>query len=217
MSRTTISAKHSSLKNTSTAEGPTLPPCVVWLAALLMAAMLLAGCTTRYMPVQQPGVQVVDDTAVLLDTDLRLTVTKRDWLRQPDAVNDYYTTFYVQVRNMSISEVQSVSPAEFGMLDGQQSQFDPVPTGEVASLLLDRDPYARYVGDLSLTPTERDDRIRQQTEARANLQTYAFAFGDILPGATKSGYIFFNRLPSGNSELSFVFRQRPVRFARIKD
>jgi len=185
-------------------------------SALLLALLFaLSACAMQYMPVSGNGVLVEDDTAVRVTDDMRLSASMRLWLREPTSLPEYYTTVLISVRNTS-DEVITIKPQDVSLLDDMGRQYDAVPTQQVAELLLDRDPQTHFAGDLTLTAQQRDDLMRSQTDARANLQEKSFPFGDLLPGATKGGFVFFHRLPAPNRACTFVFRGEQVRFEMQK-
>ncbi len=62
---------------------------------------------------------------------------------------------------------------------------------------------------------EQKQVMEQWRTAQNNLITYSFHFGKILPGAKKSGFIFFPKLESGNAECELRYNSMGIKFVRF--
>ncbi len=182
-------------------------------AGLLLAIVILflfAGCATRYYPEPSEHVKVSDDFAVMQIGGISIAIQSKLWAREPHKVNDYFTTYYIIVINSSNERI-TISPDDLKLLDEERSQYDVLSYIKVAEVLL-RD---EFVMD-KFSPFQ--DRSHQATDervmARAYLMQDSFHYGEIMPNARKTGYIFFNRLSPKNERATIIFKNKEINFVR---
>lgn len=184
-------------------------PILVTILAIILA---LTGCVARYYPEQTDRVTVAENYAVLETENFTFAITARAWPREPQKINEYFTSFHVIVMNTSGS-IMSVFPEDIHLLDQNSNQFDAKSLDEITEVLFFRDYEQTRFSPAS-------DRFEQLTSDRmldrANLAQQSFHYGDILSGARKSGYIFFNRIHPRNERLTIIFKGERIVFVRTK-
>ncbi len=182
-------------------------PILVTMLAILIA---LPGCVARYYPEQTDRVSIAENYAVLETENYTFAITARAWPREPQKINEYFTSFHVIVMNTTGSTM-SVSPEDIHLLDQYNNQFDAKSLEQVTEVLYFRDyEHTRF--------SPASERFEQLTSdrmlARANLVQQSFHYGDILSGARKSGYIFFNRIHPRNENFTIIFRDERIVFVK---
>jgi len=68
--------------------------------------------------------------------------------------------------------------------------------------------------DAKLILDEQKNALEKWREAKTNLITYSLNFGEIRPGARRSGFVFFPRLLSKNNRCRILFRDKTIDFIR---
>jgi len=181
---------------------------IMFIIALF--SLLFTGCTTRYYP--QPGdrITVIDNYAILETEDIAFAISPRFWTRDPQNISDFFTTFHLVIRNTSEHPV-TILPGDIYLLDEEMNQYEAMTVAEVADIIFYndfmRDKYRPF-------PDSFEPITGDRMTARANLMHDAFHYGEIFPGARKSGYIFFRRLPSRNSRSIILFKGEEILFLR---
>ncbi|MBN1327354.1 MAG: hypothetical protein JW996_05330 [Candidatus Cloacimonetes bacterium] len=178
---------------------------IVWISFLA----LFAGCSLKYLPQQAPGISVSNDIAILDMKDFLLLVENKSWNREPENLADYFTTFYISISNKTDAPM-TVDAGEINLLDQSENQYDVIPLNYIEQLLLPEELEFSLISDLQNQPLI----IEQWREAKQNLITHSFSFGMILPGAKKSGYVFFPKLNSQNQKCHFFYRNFEIVFFR---
>ncbi|MBN2461345.1 MAG: hypothetical protein JXB60_07030 [Candidatus Cloacimonetes bacterium] len=177
---------------------------------LLLISIVFTACSMRYVPLPSPGVEIVEEVAVISAEDVLLTVENRYWTKEPDNLSDYFSTFFISAKNLTKSSI-NITPEDINLLDQFGNQFDIVSTDYVEKMLLPDDFDLRIV---ELVGEKEPALVDEWREAKQNLITYSFHFGTILPGAKKSGFIFYPRLASKNIKCSVIFRNQRINFIR---
>lgn len=183
---------------------------VIFLIVLLFLAISLSNCATRYMPQPTDVITVVDNYALLETDSVAFAISPRVWTREPQRISDLFTTFHVIVKNQTRQKI-SISPNDIFLLDEERNQYDILSVYDVADILF----YDNFMMDKFSTLPERYQQVTgDRLTARANLMQEAFHYGDIMPGARKSGFIFFRRLSPRNRMSIIVFQGEEIVFIR---
>ena len=180
----------------------------------LIIALILTGilfsCSIRYIPVKTVGVRIDNDFAIVKTKEFILTISNKYWIKDPQNLTDYFTTFYVSVRNRTNKNL-SVQPSDFVLLDEYGNQYDAVLPEQVLDLMLPQE--IGFDSLIDITPEERQIKEDWQN-AKNDLMYESFHFGKIYPGARKRGFIFFPRLKSENKKCKIIFKGKEINFVR---
>jgi hypothetical protein len=190
----------------------------IFLGIVLM--LLLSNCATRYLPVVGQGLLVINDACLYQDANSEVVVQNRYWVRDPQDLNDYFTTFHVTVKNRSGSKLNVVS-SDFALLDQNGNQSDPLTVEQVEDILLHNQLQYLVVKNLEdqdeqklVTINDQADTLEEWRRAKRNLISDSFTFGEIFPQAKRTGYLFFPKVNIKNDELTLIYRTQPMKFRR---
>ena len=190
------------------------------LLLLIVLMLIITSCTVKYMPVESQDVKVTDDFAVVKTKAWTFAVENKYWIKEPQDLTDYFTTFYVSIKNRHKKEME-INPSDINLLDEEGNQFDVVMLDYIEQMLLPKQldylVITNLEEDLIETQEIFEDHRRildEWREAKKNLITYSFHFGKILPGAKKSGFIFFPKLDSKNNSCQIIFHNNKINFIR---
>ncbi|MCF7918588.1 MAG: hypothetical protein K9N06_01585 [Candidatus Cloacimonetes bacterium] len=189
-----------------------------WLSLLLL--LVIGSCAVRYLPVGSPGAQIINDAYLYRDSDTELVAQCRYWSREPQNLNDYFTTFYVSVKNNKEQKLQ-VAKTDFALLDQNGNQFDPLTVEQIEDILLHNELQYLVIKNVEEKEVDRLVTLNDQTNileewrrAKRNLLSDSFGFGEIYPNAKRSGYIFFPKAKVSNDELTLIYKDKLLKFRR---
>lgn len=181
---------------------------------LLLVLLALSACVPRYyVPVPGNGISKEEQYAVLRTDSLMVAVRSQAY----PGGNDFSNRFFcirVVVRNLGTG-VNKLGTNNFSIL-AKGRQYDYIPLQYVlsnlqTSYLLENgnmidDPFA-----LQLT----NEQERQQEYALELMSEY-FAFGDLLPGGSKEGYLFYDKKILSSDAFSIDLMGKRVDFVLRK-
>jgi hypothetical protein len=182
------------------------------LSGIIILILLLstASCTTRYQAQPTDRVSVLDNYALLETEGVAFAITPRLWTREPQRVSDFFTTFHIIVKNQTDKPLV-INAEDLVLLDEERNQYDALDIPDVSHIVF----YDDFLSDKFSPLPERGDTFSgERMTGRANLLQEAFHYGDIRPGARKSGFIFFRRLPGGNRIITILFKDEEIVFVR---
>jgi phage anti-repressor protein len=172
--------------------------------SLLLLVLIFSACTIKYVPVQTDGVTIADDFGVNRTKAYTFAAANEYWNKEPQELTNYFTTFYVSIQNRTRDELQ-VEVNDFGLIDQNGNQFDVITHDYIEKLLAPRQIDYLLINENKEELLDTEEFFNEQKAvmeewrtAQNNLITYSFHFGNIMPGAKKSGYIFFPKLESEN-------------------
>ncbi|MDD3051381.1 MAG: hypothetical protein PHR06_09565 [Candidatus Cloacimonetes bacterium] len=180
------------------------------LSLFLGLQLIFIGCSSVYFPVESEQIKVQDHYAIIETPKHSLIVSYEYWLREPQRITDYYTTFYVTVINKT-DEMISVDITDFTVLDENNYQYDLIEPELVLDLFSDNEFY--FMREPSLLD-QSDDMFSRRIEAQSNIARYSFSFGKIVSHAQKSGYIFVNKIPAANRKIKLIYRDLEANFEK---
>ncbi len=181
---------------------------------LFLLLVIISSCAINYQPVPQPGVLISENYAILKKTDYTLIVEYRYWIKTPQNLSDYFTTFYITVINKS-KKVLNISPADIYLLDENGKQYDVVPIEDIYNLIFTGEENIKLLFD-EKDENEYKNMLYEKQEAKKNIMNYSFSFGKLVKGAKKTGYVFFNKLPADNRKCKIIFKGDAISFIRTK-
>ncbi len=194
-----------------------------WLMVILLCLIMviISSCTIKYIPVKSENVIITDDYAVIKTKGWTFAAENKYWIKEPQNLTDYFTTFYIQVKNRQNNDFE-IQASDISLLDEDGNQFDVVSLDYIEKLLLPKQLEYLVIANIEsekLTDTQQlfeDQRriLEEWREAKKNLITYSLSFGKIIPGAKKSGFIFFPKLVSDNKSCQLVYRNNTIQFVR---
>ncbi|MCK4312285.1 MAG: hypothetical protein KAW88_06085 [Candidatus Cloacimonetes bacterium] len=187
---------------------------------LIVLMLIITSCTVKYMPVESQDVKVTDGFAVVKTKAWTFAIENKYWIKEPQNLTDFFTTFYVSITNRHKKEME-IGPSDISLLDEEGNQFDVVLLDYIEQMLLPKQLDYLIITNLEedLIETQEifEDHRRildEWREAKKNLITHSFHFGKILPGAKKSGFIFFPKLASKNNSCQIIFHNNKINFIR---
>lgn len=182
----------------------------------LLTLVILAGCTARYLPVASGDVRVSEELAYLKNSEYFFSVERRNWYRQPEDINSYFTCFYVTVKNRSRKDIKVLQKDLF-LIDETENSEEAINPDRLEEYFV---PVAGRMGSSELASgdeVESWNKLQENALAvRNNIFSYSFHFG-ILPAQTqREGYIFFPKLSNKNKKYSLKFRSELIEFRKIE-
>ena len=190
---------------------------------LLLLVLIFSACTIKYVPVQTDGVTITDDFGVNRTKAYTFAAANEYWNKEPQELTNYFTTFYVSIQNRKRDDLE-VEMSDFGLIDQNGNQFDVVTQDYIENLLAPRQIDYLLINENEKEPIDTEEFFNEQKQvmedwrtAQNNLITYSFHFGKILPGAKKSGFIFFPKLESVNAKCELRYNNRIIKFIRLDE
>ena len=188
---------------------------------LLLLVLIFSACTIKYVPVQTDGVTITDDFGVKRTKAFTFAAANEYWNKEPQELTNYFTTFYISIQNRRREEIQ-VGMTDFGLIDQNGNQFDVVTLDYIEKMLAPRQIDYLLINENEEELIDTEEFFNEQKQimeewriAQNNLITYSFHFGKILPGAKKSGFIFFPKLESVNAECELRYNDMGIKFIRL--
>ena len=195
---------------------------------IIIIILITVSCSIKYVPIPTKDIIITEDFAVYKAKDYTFAVENRHWIKDPQELTDYFTTFFVTIKNRT-SEAMEIKPSEIGLLDENGNQFDIVSIDYIERMLLPKQMeylmIANLEDDLFDDDTKKDsvfdelldnqkEHLEMWRNAKRNLMTYSFHFGPIQAGAQKSGFIYFPKLEAGNRQCKISYRNKHIPFVR---
>ncbi len=193
------------------------------LPLLFLLVLIFISCTIKYVPVQTDGVTITDDYGVNRTKAYTFAAANEYWNKDPQEITNYFTTFYISIQNRKRDELQ-VEMSNFGLIDQNGNQYDIVTQDYIENLLAPRQIDYLLINENEKDPIDTEEFFNEQKQlmeqwrtAQNNLITYSFHFGKIMPGVKKSGFIFFPKLESVNSECELRYNEMSIKFIRLDE
>ena len=185
----------------------------VALNVLILLILSVIGCGQHFMPIATDSVKTEEEYGVLKTDDIKLIAANRYWNMDPMDVSEYYTTYYVIIKNRSDSPV-TVNPEDIKLADEFGNQYDAFPDEKVL------DFYEQRVLSKRAILYQDQDRITslesEYETTRRNLMQNSFYFGKLNPGNQKSGFIFFRRVPTNYKTHKLQYKNYEIEFKKLK-
>lgn len=180
---------------------------------ILMFAIIAASCATNYVPLPSKKITVSENYALLKTKHYTLIIDYRYWIKEPQNLTDFFTTFYVSIYNNTKQNI-IVKPSDFHLVDEDGKQYDIVPIKDIYRIMIPQDDNFNLLTEDK--NKNNNNIIEKRQEARRNIMDYSLSYGKIMPGAKKTGYIFFNHLPYKNKKCKIFFKNHTIGFIRLK-
>ncbi|MEA1973227.1 MAG: hypothetical protein U9N34_08050, partial [Candidatus Cloacimonadota bacterium] len=178
----------------------------------LIIALGLSSCAISYLPVESKVVSVNEDFAIINNQQFSLAVKATYWSKEPDLLANYYSVFYISIKNLSDKKF-NIDSNQFSLLDENRNQLDVILKENMIEMLeYEMDDF----NDMFIPPEERKTNLEKRLSGRRNIDKFVFNFGDIMPNATKSGYLLFQELDSKNEKCSFIYKDYEIVFKKEK-
>jgi len=179
-------------------------------SSILIILLLLAGCAVkRFQPAA--GDYLVEDRFAIVRTDSLIVAIRPMSYRSPNnSLNTDYFSLFLRIQNTSDKSIEVPQNSMQILINGKQYSYLPL------NYLMLSQPYDSYpFWPDPLNPlSEQEKSWMQREEDRYALFADAFSFGELLAGARKEGYLFYDDDVSFADSLSVnVFGQR-VNFVR---
>ncbi len=182
------------------------------IICLLFVLGMLSSCAIKYLPVSAEGVTIADDYGIIDRKDFVFAVANKYWVKEPQNLTDFFTTFYISYKNKTEKKI-AIKPNDIGLLDSSGNQFDAVSIDYVLDLLVPKEITFENSFDI---PENQRQIWEDWRDAKNHLMADSFHFGSILPGAKKSGFVFFPKLRSENRTCKIIFQETGIEFVREK-
>lgn len=173
--------------------------------------LVLAGCSvSSFLPM--PGNYTIEEGFAILRTDsLQVVVRPQSYRGSNRDIGNKFFSMYVMVRNISNGKIRI--PRESFSIVSDAKQYDYIPLDFVLGsqqqqLYLDQwqDPFNP---DPLIT-----DELERNLDQYYELMAAYFSFGDLQPGASKEGYLFYGRELNRARHMVFDALGEPIQFIR---
>lgn len=185
----------------------------ILLKLLPTALLLLSGaCSIKpYYPA--PGTPSEDRFAILKNDSLLVAVRPQAYPGSFPELNNRFFPVLIKIKNTTTHQVQ-IPKDTFGIIAAGR-QFDPIPIDVILdmmqqSILLNWPDYNFNMMDTNDFLPETDNLTNQYYE----LLSDAFSYGELLPGGTKEGYLFYDNQIETCDSLTIDILGTPLGFIR---
>lgn len=183
--------------------------------AWILSSIFFAGCVVNYRPVIDKNTLTEKGTTAIYADTVLFMVHDKIWTYEPSDLTDYYSAYYITVRNDGVENI-NIGREDFHLVDDEQNQSDAVSIEELLSHFAPNDEgYPDKFARSRIVPPFSENKVTNM-EKRRNLQRYAFVFGDVLPKAKKSGFVFFPRQSSALKSYTLFFKDKSIKFQRVE-
>ena len=76
----------------------------------------ITACSMQYLPVKSAQVDTTEKYAIFKNTDYIIIVDQRYWGKEPQNISEYFTSFYITIKNKTDDKV-SITPQDIILLD----------------------------------------------------------------------------------------------------
>lgn len=191
-----------------------------YLLILFCLITCISSCSVKYLPLGDVNARVVGEAYLYRDQDTELVAENRYWSQEPQNLDDYFTTFYVSVKNLTDRKID-VNRSDFALLSENGSQYDPLDVQDIEDVLLPNQLENLIINNIEdqeedklVTLNEQRNTLDDWRRAKKNLLADSFYFGEIYPNARRSGFLFFPRIKSINEKVTLIYRGKELRFGR---
>lgn len=171
----------------------------------------LAACAVKaWQPV--PGDYHLEEGYIVLRTDsLQIALRPEGYRGGRQNLRSDFFSIYVQVKNISSKKVEVPSSAFAILNDGRQ--YDHIPISYILNDARDQIYFEQWQDPFREQSTAAEDRQKLRDEYY-ELLANSFSFGELLPSATKQGYLFYPRAAGRPDSLSIDALGQWVSFKR---
>jgi len=155
-------------------------------------ALLLSGaCSVRYyMPVDTNASE--NRFAVLRSDSLLIVLRPQSYSGAYSELNNRFFPVFIRIKNTGNNRIK-LGDNSFSILAGDL-QYDPIPLEFLLANLRDSILLNNYTDPFDATSTGISlINSNKEQEFYYEVLNNTFSFGDLLPGGTKEGYLFYNR------------------------
>lgn len=160
------------------------------LIGLVCLVLLAGGCASRYwQPDVSSGIAVENRYAVISTDSLLIAIRPQAYSGNAQSVNSNFFTLHLQVRNLTKSTLR-LPRQSFGIVASGR-QFDPIPLEYVIGSVQTNYKLTDFEDPFSPDP-QSDSAVQKYREDYFELLNSHFSFGDLLPGGSKEGFLFYS-------------------------
>lgn len=187
---------------------------VLALMLLFSAALILTACAPKvWLPKALPDYSVEEGWAIVKTDSLTLFAKVKPYSVNSNRLSADFFEVFLRVRNTSGETVPLMRKA-FVLRTSQQVLF-PLPLQTVAESLNRGtllEPFAEDFFDEK--PRDWEERERMLQEQYLRLADNYFGFGNILPGGSKEGWLFFDLRAGSQNAVILELPGGSVEFTR---
>ena len=142
-----------------------------------------------WQPMPAEGVAQENHYAVISTDSLLIALRPMPYTGNAQSVNSNFFTLYLQVRNLSKTTLR-LPRQSFGIVASGR-QFDPIPLEYVIGSVQTNYKLTDFEDPFSPDP-QSDSTVQKYREDYFELLNSHFSFGDLLPGGSKEGFLFYS-------------------------
>lgn len=180
-------------------------------SSIILVFLVLAGCAIkRFQPA--PGDYIIEDSFAIVRTDTLIVAIRPQYYRAPNSSNLASDSFslYLRVQNISKRNI-NLSGNQFQIIVADR-QYSPIP---IEYLMISFSPVPLWNWQDPLNPISEQEKSWQQVEEdRYHLLASSFSFGEILSGARKEGFLFYDAQISRADSIAVNVLGQRVGFVR---
>lgn len=178
---------------------------------LAVVFIVLTACANNSLiPIAGNGSTIEDGYAVMRTDSLLIAIRPQVMYGSQSSYRPKFFSVYLRIKNTSNRSLTLDSKHIKAISEGMQ--FDPIPLQHILSTV-QKDMLLNQYDDLFSQESTPDIRGNQQQVVSDLINGY-YSFGDILPGTTKIGYVFFNPNLQKANRLQFYVFGSMIYFAR---
>ncbi|NLW18144.1 MAG: hypothetical protein GXY81_00330 [Candidatus Cloacimonetes bacterium] len=174
----------------------------------------MAGCAPKlWLPKASPDYAVEEGWAIVKTDSLTLFTKIKPYSANSSRLSSDYFAIFVRVKNTSGKTV-ALRREAFALHTSEQLLY-PLPLQTVAGSLDRRgfmDPFSETMFEEK--PQDWEERERALQEQYLRLADNFFGFGNILPGGSKEGWLFFDLISGNQNAVSLELPGGSVEFIR---
>lgn len=163
-----------------------------YMRCIIPAAILLlsGACSLRYF-VPAAGVQAENRFAIVKTDSLLIAIRPQNYVGNYQQLNSRFFSVFIRVKNNATLK-QKLEPASFSILANER-QYDYIPLDYLLADLRQASLVSSYENPFAISETQNViETDNKQQELYYELIANSFSFAEILPGAIKEGYLFYN-------------------------
>lgn len=180
------------------------------LTISLLAWTLTACAMKAWQPV--PGDYHLEEGYIIIRSDsLQIALRPESYRGSRQKLSADFFTIYLQIKNIGAKKLE-IPEAAFAIV-AEGRQYDHIPLSFILDNARDRIYFEKWQDPFYEQTSLTDDR-QQLLDEYYELMANSFSFGELLPSATKQGYIFYPRALGRADSLSIDALGKWVSFTR---